>query len=304
MRVLVTGASGFIGGHVVAPLLACGAEVHAVSRSDAVPEGTHGHVVDLMDSSAVAAVLRAVRPTHLLHLAWCTTPGRYWTAAENFDWVAASLWLYRRFADLGGMRAVVAGTCAEYDWTGPVLDEASTPCRPASLYGYAKHQVHCLLEQAEAAGGPPVAWGRVFFLYGPGERPGRLISDVVLALLRGVPVETTAGTQRRDFLHVADVAGAFAALCDDSVRGAVNIGSGEPRPLRDLVTRLADLVGRPDLLRLGSRLDRPGEPAQLTATVSRLRKEIGFAPRFDIDAGLADTVAWWRSRLTGAKVAG
>src|SRR5439155_6296677 len=102
-----------------------------------------------------------------------------------------------------------------------------------------------------------------------GEKPGRLVSDIVAGLLRERPVETTAGTQIRDFMHVADVAGAFAALCDSDVRGPVNIASGEARPLSDFMTRLAALTGRPDLLRLGARRVPSSEPPRLAASVTR-----------------------------------
>ena len=296
MRVLLTGATGFIGRHVVAPLCARGAEVHTISRDGAAPSGAVGHVGDLMDAASVAAVMRAVRPSHLLHLAWCTTPGEYWMTPENLDWVAASLLLYRHFAELGGERVVMAGSCAEYDWSYALLSETGSPCRPATLYGAAKDGLRRLLQRAADAGGPSFAWGRVFFVYGPGEKPGRLVSDVVASLLRGEPVETTAGTQVRDFMHVADVASAFAALCDATVTGAVNIASGEARPLREIIRQLADLSGRPDLLHLGARQMRASEPPRLEANVTRLRQEVGFQPRFDLAAGLADTLGWWRNQ--------
>ena len=127
-RVLLTGASGFIGRHVVPLLKSREFEVHAISRSRA----------DLLIPGVAAALVESIRPTHLLHLAWNAEPGRFWTAPDNLDWVAASLGLHRSFAALGGGRAVFAGSCAEYDWTHSLLDEAATPCAPATLYGIAK----------------------------------------------------------------------------------------------------------------------------------------------------------------------
>src|SRR5205085_8625551 len=125
-----------------------------------------------------------------------------WTAPENVRWVEASLALLRAFAEAGGRRAVLAGTCAEYDWGAgdEVLNERNTPLRPDTLYGAAKHGLHVVGAAQAAQVGFELAWGRVFFLYGPGEAPGRLVPAVARALLAGEPAKTTAGTQVRDFL--------------------------------------------------------------------------------------------------------
>jgi nucleoside-diphosphate-sugar epimerase len=294
-RILITGASGFIGRHVIAPLRDRGFEVHAVGSKRPMAEGAETHAVDLMDLTAITELLHRVRPTHLLHLAWYAEPGKFWTAPQNLDWTAATLQLYRAFVESGGQRFIGAGTCAEYDWSHAELDERQTPCAPATLYGIAKDSVRRILESAAAIDRLSFAWGRIFFLYGPHEKPGRLVSDVIASLLRGKPVETSEGTQRRDFMHVQDVADAFAALCDCAVTGPVNIASGIDRPLRDMLKELADLTGGQDLLRLGARPMAANDPPRLAATVRRLHAEVGFTPRYDLHSGLKDTVAWWRN---------
>ncbi len=283
-RVLVTGGGGFIGRHAVPLLRARGFEVLAPSHAEA----------DLLAPGVAAALVARLRPTHLLHLAWNATPGRFWTAPDNLDWVAASLALHRAFAAAGGRRAVCAGTCAEYDWSHAELDEATTPCTPATLYGTAKDALRRLLMASPE--GVSLAWGRVFFLYGPGEAPGRLVSDVVTALLAGQEARCGEGLVQRDFMHVADVAGALVALLASDVTGPVNIASGECLPLRRVIDEAARQIGRPDLLRYGARPSPPGEPTRLAAATRRLREEVGFTPRFPLDAGLADTIAWWRGR--------
>lgn len=292
-RVLVTGGSGFIGSHAIAPLLAAGHEVHAVSsRGPAADAGAVWHRADLLAS---AEVIAAVRPDVLLHLAWCTEHGRFWTAVDNVRWVEASLALLRAFVAVGGRRAVLAGTCAEYDWSGEEpLDESATPLRPTTLYGAAKHALHAVAVAYAAQVGLELAWGRVFFLYGPGEAPGRLVPAVARALLAAEPARTTAGTQVRDLLHVQDVAGAFAALVDSDVGGAVNVASGEGVALREVIELVARAAGRPDLLEVGALHTRPDEPVRLVADVTRLRKEVGFAPRVTLPEGIESTVAWWR----------
>jgi nucleoside-diphosphate-sugar epimerase len=141
-----------------------------------------------------------------------------------------------------------------------------------------------------------LACGRVFFLYGPREAPGRLVASVARGLVAGERVATGDGTQIRDFLHVADVALAFVALLDSVVTGAVNIGSGQGRPLLDVIQATGAAAGRADLLHVGALPPRRDDPAELVADVARLRDEVGFLPTIDLTDGIEQTVAWWRAR--------
>jgi nucleoside-diphosphate-sugar epimerase len=283
-RILLTGGGGFVGRHVLPLLWHRGFEVHAPSRSQ----------LDLLRPGEALAEVARIQPTHLLHLAWNATPGRFWTAEDNLDWVAASLSLFRAFAAHGGQRAVFAGTCAEYDWSADLLDEATTPCRPATLYGIAKDALQRLV--AAEPCGVEVAWGRVFFLYGPGEARGRLVPDVITALLAGQEIGCGDGMAERDFMHVEDVAGALVALLDSGVTGPVNIASGQCRPLWSVIDAIAAQIGRPDLVRFGARPTPPNEPRRLAAATRRLQDEVGFTPRRGLADGLAETIAWWRAR--------
>ncbi|MET3713201.1 nucleoside-diphosphate-sugar epimerase [Sphingomonas trueperi] len=295
MRVLVTGSSGFVGRHVIDQLVARGVNVVASSRS---PMGRHDvdHVAaDLTQPGAATALIEKVQPTHLLHLAWNAVPGQFWNAADNLDWCAASLALLRSFHAVGGKRAVVAGSCAEYDWTGAgQLDEALSPINPATLYGVAKDALRRMVLRDAEQHGHSVAWGRIFWLYGPGEAPGRLVSDVAVALRDGRTAAVSAGTQRRDFLHVSDVAGAFVAALHSEYRGIFNVSSGTPVSIRDVVGCLSEAMERPEGVHYGARPTQPGEPPLLYGTVDRLQREIGFRPIFGLRDGLAETARWWR----------
>jgi nucleoside-diphosphate-sugar epimerase len=235
-----------------------------------------------------------VRATHLLHLAWYAEPGKYWTSPENYVHVAAGLELLRAFADTGGARAVMAGTGAEYDWRHGYCVEDLTPLAPSSAYGVCKSALHSMASVLARDAGVSFAWGRVFWLYGPHEHPSRLVASVIRALLAGGSARTTSGEQRRPFLHVADVASAFVALLSSDVAGAVNIASAEPTRVRDIVATLGRQLDASDRLCIGVLPSGANEAPLVLADTQRLTRDVGWTPRFDLESGLADTVAWWR----------
>jgi nucleoside-diphosphate-sugar epimerase len=297
-RVLLTGAGGFIGRHALAPLAERGYEIHAVSsrpRTDVLP-GVCWHHANLLDGADTSRLLADVKPTHLLHLAWYAEPGEYWRSSENFRWLEGSIALLRAFRDEGGERVVVAGTCAEYDWDYGFCSEAVTPRRPATPYGVCKNALQEILNSFCVEEGLSSAWGRIFFLYGPGEHPARLVASVIDSLLRGETARCTHGSQIRDFLHVEDVASAFVALLDSVVVGAVNVASGCPVPLRDVVLAAADCLGARERVQFGVRPTPENEPPLLVADVRRLASELGWQPHYDLPTGIAQTVKHWQAR--------
>ncbi len=298
-KVLVTGASGFIGWHTLTPLLEAGYEVHAVSRRvpEDVPKDVLWHRADLLDRDCVQSLLDRVRPSHLMHLAWFVEHGKYWTSLENLRWVRASLDLVIEFARFGGGHAVLAGTCAEYDWSaGGICREQETPVTPATLYGASKLAVGMLAGHAMHDLGINVVCGRIFFPYGPGEPRERLVPSVICSLLKAEPALCTDGKLERDFIFVRDVAAAFTLLLNREVTGPINVGTGVGVPIADVVSTLACVIGRPELLRLGALPNRPGEPASLVADVAILRG-LGFVPGYTLEEGARAAVAWWQGRL-------
>ena len=282
MKVLLTGVTGWIGSHVARELLRRGHEVHATRR----PTSDLGRIRDFesrmrfyegpMDSIPVEADVT-------IHLAWSVVPGKYATAPDNRDCLDSSLRLLR---ELKG-RVVFAGTCFEHDTTLGRLHEGS-PIKPTSLYAECKNALRVEVEKR-----PNSAWVRFFYQYGPWEDERRLIPSIIRSIQAGRPAKLSPGEQRRDYLHVEDVARAVCSVAESSLQGPVNVGSGEAPTLRDLALKIAEMGARPDLVQLGAVPYYQGEPMLIVAD-NALLKTTGWVPKYDLDEGLRQTFDWWR----------
>jgi nucleoside-diphosphate-sugar epimerase len=299
-RVLVTGATGLIGRHVVNALTERGGlEIHATTRSLA-HETKNGeirwHKVDLLDHRQRIQLLDSAEPQAIIHCAWVTNHGAYWTAPENLDWTAATISLAREGHERGAKRFVGVGTVAEYAWGGAaVLSEETTPLEPKTLYGISKDAARRVLEAFAQTSDFSFAWARVAMLYGAGEYQDRFVASLARALVRGEPAKMSSGGLTRDFLDARDVGAAIAAVATSGVKGPINIGSGDPVTLLQVGETLARLAGHPNLLKAGALPDRPNEPSSLVMNVARLTGEANFRPRISLEQGLSDALAHWRA---------
>jgi len=302
-RVLVTGANGFIGRHAIPLLIDKKFEVHCVDIKlpKEMNSAVRWHQVDLMDSWSLMNLMLDIKPTHLLHFAWFATPGEYWTSIENIRWVEGSLHLLRAFQKSGGQRIVMAGTCAEYDWRYGYCSEYITPLVPLTLYGTCKNALQHILKDFSQVTGLSSAWGRIFFLYGPYENPNRLVSSVILNLLKNKTAPCSHGNQIRDFLYVEDVASAFVSLLESDVCGTVNIASGLPVALKDVINLIADQLNKESLVELGTIPVPESDPPMLIGDTRRLSNEIAWSPRYNLEIGIKQTIQWWKAQISKDK---
>ena len=304
-RVLVTGATGFIGSHLLRALGAEGAALHALRRAAGgrtrfPVDGVEWHEADVADAASLGRAVRAARPDVVFNLA------AYGTTFDQKDDATAlrvnveGAWNLWRALEGTSARLVHAGSCGEYGQAkGQVTEEHV--CRPTWFYPATKNASVVLLSTLGLQHGREVVSLRPFGPYGEGDDANRVIPHVIRTLLRGDEVRVTAGEQLRDYAHVDDHVSAFvlAGIRPLPRNAAIyNTGSGEVITLRALLEAVADAVG-PEArtqLQFGAVPYRDSEVWEMCCDVSAARRDLGWQPRVSLAAGLARTVAWFRAR--------
>lgn len=292
-RILLTGGTGFIGRAVLERLLDDGHDVLAFySRSD--PHLRHPKLewrrFDLLRASGedLRETLLGEGLDTCIHTAWYTNHADYLVHEVNREWLAASLRLADAFRGTGGRRFVALGTCIEYDAAaageGPCR-EYETPLGPNTLYGECKE---ALFHALEARGGD-FAWARIFFVYGPGDRDGRLVPYILATLARGEEAEPKTGGLKRDYIHVDDLAAQIVRIAASEVQGAINTGTGAAVTVSSMFETAAQLYGRPELARPNSETG-VGQPLLIEADLDRFRRHVGEPETRSLEDGFSGLI--------------
>lgn len=293
-KVLITGGAGFIGAPVTDELLKRGYEVHSVIFNTRAPEHPNliQHQMSLMDANAVELLLSEHRFEHLIHLAWYVG-AKCHTSNVNLDWALATLGLLQGFHKYGGKIFLGAGTVSEYDYSYGYLQENQTPTTATTLYGQTKASIHNMAKIFCAQNSIVFKWPRVFNLYGPNEKPSRLMPSVAQSMLKGEDVKVSDCLKYQDYLHVLDAARGIVDLFESDVSGAVNISSGVPVQLRTIVNKIAELTNFKGNILWGAIPTSFDDPL-VVGSNNRLVKEVGWRQQISLDDGLKDIVDFWR----------
>lgn len=293
-KVIVTGASGFIGKHALSFLINKGYEVHGIYYSkiiDNIPN-IIWHKANLLDPSETQALFDEIKPSHLLHLAWDVSQG-FRDSSSNFDWLDASIHILKVFEQNNGKRVVVAGTCFQYEFVDGVYSESKTPKNPFYTYGICKQKLNEFFNEYLKNTNLCGAWGYVFYPYGIGDSPNKLIPQAVQTLLNGAEFKLSSGDQIKDYIYIKDVAEAFVEILDSEIEGGINIGSGEGITVKDITLKLAKLLGKENLVKIGAVLSYSNEPKEIIADISKMKDILHWEPKYRIEQGLAETVKFY-----------
>ncbi len=305
-RVLVTGGAGFVGARVVHRLVEQGRDVALLLRETSNTRRLDGVIGsctvlrgDLSRLENLHKSLQAFAPDGVLHLAWEGVKGADRNHLMQLSNVSMSIDLFRLTGEIGCASFVGLGSQAEYGLLAGCIDERA-PTRPTTTYGAAKLATGCVLERAAAAADRPFAWLRLFSSYGPDDDPSWLIPYLIRTLLAGESPRLTKGEQVWDYIHVDDVADGIVAALDASAHGIFNLGSGQARPLRQIVERLRDAIDPSLPLGFGEVDYRPDQVMHLESNIHALCTATGWAPKVSLEHGLAETIAWHRDAARAA----
>ncbi len=283
MKVLVTGATGFIGSALIPELVERGHSVIALTRSTKPGDDSKSvnWITGDLDRKS-ASRISTFTPDACIHSAWIATPGEYLESPENEALVSKSFQFLRELAENGMKHITALGSCIEYDLTtpGPYTETEST-IDPQSPYARAKVRLHQLLD-AELGRFASICWARIFFPYGCGEHPNRLPSWLTRQILDGLNPQLKTPADRNDYLHIADVARALVIATEKYYNGPLNIGSGKGVVISDILNLIANTLGRTNL---------PASAAQeppvksIIADIAKLRS-LGWHAQITIDEGI------------------
>jgi nucleoside-diphosphate-sugar epimerase len=290
MRVLLTGASGYLGRHVLHAL-----QQHGIETICAIHERPlNVHNVEVLKANLLLPdgaekLIAQAKATHLMHLAWYVEHGKYWNSLQNFEWLQATIRLVNAFCRKGGQHVVVAGTCAEYDWTHGYMRENATPFSPNTPYGICKDATRRVLTSLCNQLGTRLAWGHVFFPFGLDEDPRRLIPSLIRVFRHETPAFGVNANSIRGMLPVQDTAQAFVKLLEPVANGNYNICSGNPTRIEDIVRLVASCFDADPALILQLDSERPRDPFMIVGDNQRLRS-LGWTIQNSLEKSIYETV--------------
>ena len=293
VRVLVTGATGFIGRHLCRKLVERGAATYGLSRTASevtVPRSVTPIAADVTQREAVVKALERVHPSHVVHLAAAGVTEPFLPIAQAVDVnVSGTVHVLEASHEVGVQRFAQVGTCYEHT---AHLDQANAYAA-SKLKGWDAWHGFVTTHSMESAA------LRLFHVYGPEQPAGGLIAAAIRAALYGERFEMTPGEQQRDFVFIDDVVEALLITLTVPLIGirTYDVGTGVACPVRSVVRHIFEKVGGTGEVAISARPYRSGETMYLVADPCPIAQDLGWRPRTNLETGLAATIEWQRHKL-------
>ena len=294
-RIVITGATGFIGIHLIKQWLDKDVEIYSVIRPKSknvgrIPKNDHIHIIELKMEEYDKLPGLIDSADCFYHLAWEGARAPFRDDAEiqknNYN---CTLQAYETAKKLGCQFFLGSGSQAEYGLTTEIVDE-NHPCNPNTEYGKQKLNASKELLSRSERDGMKLIWTRIFSIYGPYDFQGTLMMTSIVKMLHDEPVEMTAGTQLWDYLYVSDVAAAMVLLAEKECNnGVYNIASGDYKPLKMFIEEIKIILNSKSELRFGAVPYGEHGPVNLTPDSSKM-KALGWKPTVNFDNGIRSIV--------------
>jgi len=302
--VLITGASGFIGSHLVRACKASGAQVFGFSRRRSGELATDNSIAgDITNRELLLDVISTVKPAYVFHLA--ADKSRYASTADFRHCLETNLMGTLNLVEacmsvVPQVKFISVGTCEEYGAHAPFSESMREA--PVSAYSCSKVAVSHLLQTFHHVHRFPAVIVRPSLAYGPGQDNSMFIPALIKSLLADRRFAMSGGEQTRDFVYIDDLVEAvmLAATCPDTDGRVINVSSFESVRILDLARTIADLVGAgaSELLDVGELAYRPGETMNYFSDNREAARLLGWKPSVNLHSGLSRTVEFYRDTMT------
>lgn len=294
-KILVTGASGFIGSNTMQKLKKLDLEIHATTINNAPNDkDINWFKCDLLNDHETKENIKRIAPDILLHLAWGIEPSQY-DMGSNFDWFTASVKIIDWFRRSGGERIIITGSGLEYDWSYGVCHENMTPLKSDTIYGECKSLLFKYVSSYCQKNNLSFAWPRVFFAFGPNENQKRLIPYVITQLLSDQKAIIRSGDLFRDYIYVKEIGSIIAKLVNSDFTGPVNVGTGIPMSIMDIVNQIGNALGKQELIQFVNHKQSPYKV--VVANTDVLNTKLCYRTKADFSLALNETIDYWKSQL-------